>query len=49
MCLLILLEEPLEHVNPLDLVEHYIMFARSNFHGKGQAAIHSKAIPLIQT
>ena len=41
--------EPLEHVNPLDLVEHYIMFARSNFHGKGQAAIRCKTIQLIQT
>ena len=32
-----------------DLVEHHVMFARSNFYGQGQAAIQCKAIQLTQT
>ena len=32
-----------------DLIEHHVMFARSNFYGQGQAAIQCKAIQLTQT
>ena len=32
-----------------DLVEHHVMFARSNFYGQSQAAIQCKAIQLTQT